>query len=208
MFYLEIIGYVASIIIALSIAMTSVVKFRIFNAIGAFIFSTYGFIIGAYPVGVLNGFITIINVYYLYKFFTVKETFELLETDISNPYVKRFLEYYQTDIYKFFPNLSLNQNSYDICILMLRNMHVAGLFLAHYDNNKVLWIDLDYVIKEYRDLKNGKHLYRYIEEKLKNQSIFIIRAKTHSKIWNNYIKQFGFSQTNDNILEKKLSSFS
>ncbi|MEZ5149235.1 MAG: hypothetical protein R2759_19740 [Bacteroidales bacterium] len=44
---LEWIGYMASGIIALSMTMSSIVKFRWINLVGAGTFATYGFLIGA-----------------------------------------------------------------------------------------------------------------------------------------------------------------
>ena len=46
-FFLELIGYLASAIIALSMALNSIAWFRIVNLIGAALFSIYGFVIGA-----------------------------------------------------------------------------------------------------------------------------------------------------------------
>ena len=59
------IGYTASVIIVLSMMMNSIVKFRWINLFGALLFSTYGFLIGAIPVGILNGIIVLVDIYYL-----------------------------------------------------------------------------------------------------------------------------------------------
>ena len=72
---LQWIGYAASVIIALSMTMNSIVKFRWINLCGAITFSTYGFLIGALPVGFLNGFIVSVDIYYLFKIlFAVLDT--------------------------------------------------------------------------------------------------------------------------------------
>ena len=88
---LQWIGYAASVIIALSLAVSSIVKFRWLNLIGASIFSTYGFLIGAIPVGVLNGIIALLDVYYLITIYGKKEVFETLEIRPENRYMIRFL---------------------------------------------------------------------------------------------------------------------
>ncbi len=67
--YLELLGYLASILIAISLMMRSLNKLRIINLVGSLLFTVYGFIIGAYPVAVLNAFIVLVNVYYLQKAF-------------------------------------------------------------------------------------------------------------------------------------------
>lgn len=95
---LQWIGYAASIIIALSMTMNSIVKFRWINLAGAITFSTYGFLIGALPVGFLNGFIVCVDIYYLTVIYTKKEIFEILEVRAENKYLIRFLEFHNKEI--------------------------------------------------------------------------------------------------------------
>jgi len=68
-YYLELLGYLASSLIAISLMMRSLNKLRIINLVGALLFTVYGSILGAYPVAVLNAFIVLVNVYYLQKAF-------------------------------------------------------------------------------------------------------------------------------------------
>ncbi len=78
------IGYFASGIIALSMTMNSIVKFRWINLIGATTFATYGFLIGAYPVMALNGFIVLVDIYYLSKIYSKSQLFDTLEVRGDN----------------------------------------------------------------------------------------------------------------------------
>ena len=68
----EMLGYLASIFVAVSLMMRSLTKLRVINLIGALLFTAYGLIIGAFPVAVVNAFIALVNVYYLWQ--TVKVT--------------------------------------------------------------------------------------------------------------------------------------
>lgn len=106
---LQWIGYLASGIIALSMTMNSILKFRWINLAGALTFSTYGFLIGALPVGFLNAFIACVDIYYLYTIYSKKEVFEILEVRADNRYLLRFLKFHEKDIQKFFPDSSINQ---------------------------------------------------------------------------------------------------
>ena len=63
----ELLGYSASVLVAISLMMQSVVKLRTINLIGAVLFTIYGLLIGAFPVAFLNGFIAVVNVYYLHQ---------------------------------------------------------------------------------------------------------------------------------------------
>lgn len=64
---IEILGYVASVFIAISITMESVIKLRVINFIGAMLLGTYGVFIDSMPIILLNYFIGLTNVYYLWK---------------------------------------------------------------------------------------------------------------------------------------------
>ena len=58
--YVEVIGYVGSVLVAVSLMMKNIYYLRRINLIGAATFATYGLLVGAIPVFVLNGFISLI----------------------------------------------------------------------------------------------------------------------------------------------------
>ena len=91
----EIIGYTASVIIAISMTMSSIVKFRWINLVGASAFAIYGLLIGAIPVALLNGFIVAVDIYYLSKIYSKKDIFETIEIRGDNRYLIQFLEFYK-----------------------------------------------------------------------------------------------------------------
>ncbi|MGL5634693.1 MAG: YgjV family protein [Sarcina sp.] len=64
---IEWIGYLASIVVVISLLMTSMGKLRVINSIGCLLFVIYALIVGAYPVALANIVILIINFYNLYK---------------------------------------------------------------------------------------------------------------------------------------------
>lgn len=63
----EILGYLASIFVAISLLMSNIKLLRYVNTVGCFLFVAYGVWIEAYPVAVMNGFCVLINVYHLWK---------------------------------------------------------------------------------------------------------------------------------------------
>ncbi|MDK4688113.1 YgjV family protein [Kingella negevensis] len=64
---LEIFGYVAMLIVAVSFLMKDVLKLRITNAVGDVMFVIYGLMTNTIPVALLNALVTGINVYYIIK---------------------------------------------------------------------------------------------------------------------------------------------
>lgn len=202
---LEWIGYIASIIIALSMTMSSIVKFRVINLVGASMFSIYGFIIGAYPVGVLNAFIVGVDIYYLMGIFARKEVFEILEVRVDNKYLIRFLEFHLKGIQEFFPGFTYKPELNTYSFFVLRNMAVAGLFLAHRDSNGALHVGLDFVVPEYRDFKNGKFVYAHLKDRFVGQGFTKIISKACSKKHATYLMKLGFVPNQNGLYEKTLN---
>lgn len=65
--HVEILGYVAMVLVASSFLLKDVIKLRLVNAIGAICFVIYGLLIGSLPVTGLNIFVTCVNGYYIWK---------------------------------------------------------------------------------------------------------------------------------------------
>ncbi|MGF1776838.1 YgjV family protein [Vibrio nomapromontoriensis] len=70
----EILGYAASIMVAISLTMKDIVKLRVLNFIGCALFTAYGLAIDSMPVVITNGFIACVNVYFLAKMVQEKKT--------------------------------------------------------------------------------------------------------------------------------------
>jgi len=71
--FIEWLGYLASILVAISFLMRSMTRLRFVNTIGAICFVIYAVAIKALPVALINCFIVCINVYYLAKKDVIKQ---------------------------------------------------------------------------------------------------------------------------------------
>lgn len=65
--FIELFGYFASIVVAISFLMKSINKLRFVNMIGAMCFVIYSVAIKAWPVALINLFVVFINIYRLAK---------------------------------------------------------------------------------------------------------------------------------------------
>ncbi len=194
--YLEWLGYLASVLVLVSMLMTSVTRLRVVNLIGSAIFSVYGFLIGALPVGFLNMFVVFANMYHLYKLYFVHDNFKTIAINGNDNYLNLFFDYYKPDIEKFFPAFDYKSNNYQFSFMVLRNMAVAGIFLATDMGNNRLLVSLDYVISNYRDLKPGKYIYNEQAGFFIDKGYKQICAPVGSKKHNRYLVQMGFKINN------------
>jgi heme exporter protein D len=66
-------GYLASVLVAISFLMKSINKLRFVNMVGSICFVIYAVAIHAIPVALINLFTVCINVYYLTQINTSKQ---------------------------------------------------------------------------------------------------------------------------------------
>ena len=157
-FWLEMVGYAGSLLVAISLMMKSLLRLRIINLVGALIFVVYGLLIHAYPVSLMNGLIVGIDLYYLAQMWRQKDYFTLLEVSHDSAYLNSFVDFYKTEIAEIFPDYAYRPAPDQVALFVLRNMVPAGvlIFQAEAEQARVL---LDYVIPGYRDFGVAKFLF-------------------------------------------------
>lgn len=188
----EILGYAASILIAVSLMMHSVLRLRIINFVGALLFTIYGLVIKSYPVAAVNFFIVLVNLYYLYQMRSAKDFFRLFQVPGSSEYLRYFLNHYRQDILRFNPGVTVDPQEKHLCFFVLRNMIPAGLVIGEVRNNESLFIELDYAIPGYRDFKMGRFVYFNQLNVLRDHGIQNIYARPGSPSHTQYLKRMGF----------------
>ena len=77
--FIEIFGYIGTILVIGSMLMSSMVKLRIVSTLGSTVSGIYAMINGALPLVLMNGVIVIINIYNLIKLSKTKQENDLVE---------------------------------------------------------------------------------------------------------------------------------
>jgi hypothetical protein len=188
---IEIIGYLGSVFVASAMLFNSILRLRWLSLTGSTLFTIYGFTIGAYPVGAVNGFIMMTNIYYLSRMYAKKEYFRTLAVRPDNKYLEDFLDFNKSDIQKFFPGFV--KKPYAVSLLVLRNMQVAGVFLAE-ESNQQMEVKLDYVTPAYRDFKLGNYVYNVNLQEFKDKEIKSFVCESQSKKHDKYLQKLGFKK--------------
>ncbi|WP_108126394.1 YgjV family protein [Saccharospirillum mangrovi] len=89
--WLEIYGYLGSALIAISLMMGDIRKLRWINLVGASTFSSYGLMIQAWPVALLNGFIVLIDIVHLWQIYRRPAPLSQVDFDGDDAYVRNVL---------------------------------------------------------------------------------------------------------------------
>jgi Bacterial inner membrane protein. len=187
------IGYLASVVTAISLLMSTPLKLRWFNLVGSTIFATYGFLIGAYPVGTFNSLIIAIDAYYLVQIYKSTSAFQVLLVDSNERILQHFLSKYSEDISNTFPKYNDTLSSCDVIALQTRNMEVIGIVAGNKKGTSELEIEIDYTSPQNRDYKPGKYLFTK-SSILKELGIKKAWAKAYTPAHKKYLLKMGFAK--------------
>lgn len=193
--YVQIIGYLGSALIAISLSMKNIYYLRRINLLGASTFAFYGLMMNAIPVFLLNSYIALIDIYYLIETKRKKEYFSLLQIGKGEcSLLSKFLNFYIQDIKLFFPNFEAEIIDKDKSFFILRNLIPVGLFVYRELAEDEILIELDYAIPDYRDLKNARFVYFAQSNHFKAKGYKTIRAITNVDKHKKYLIKIGFKQ--------------
>lgn len=198
-FWLEMVGYSGSILVAISLMMKSLLRLRLINLAGAAVFVIYGLLIGAYPVALLNGLIVGIDLYYLIQMWRQKDYFTLLEVSPTGAYLRGFVDFYKDEIAKIFPNYAYDPQPRQIALFVLRNMVPAGLLIIEPDGQQA-HVRLDYVIPGYRDFRVGKFLFEDHADYFTQRGIQSLVAAAGVEHHARYLERMGFRRKGEKYI--------
>lgn len=193
--WLEWFGYTASVVVAVSLTMSSIVKLRWYNLLGAILFSAYGFLIHAYPVGVLNGFIACADVYYLMRMYSTQDQFQVIRVSPGSEYLQCLFQEYRADIAHYFPDFAFRLDERGVNVYVLRNLVPACVFIGTPGSDGVLNVELDFVVPAYRDFKLGEFLFGQNRALFQRLGFHSLVARSHDRTHDHYLRRVGFTPT-------------
>jgi ribosomal protein S18 acetylase RimI-like enzyme len=196
--YYEAIGLVASVLVAISLMMSSLVKLRWLNLVGSVIFSVYGILIHSLSVAAVNIFIVGVNIVHLYGIYRKKEAFRVAFVHSEeNDYLTDFLEYYHDDIKRFFPRFNFNIEEEYLIMFVHRDLNMAGLIVLEIKDADTLHIVLDYVVPQYRDYKVADYIFKRNTDRFRYLGYNLLYSEVQNTAHNNYLEKIGFVREGD-----------
>lgn len=195
--WIEIVGYIGSVLVAVSLMMNSLWRLRWINLGGALVFAIYGLILGAYPVAAVNGFIVFVDIYYLWQMGKAEEYFSLLPIGrTDNSYLTRFLEFHNDDVKNYFPDFNLSDVKGARMVFILRNMTPAGLVVFTEEEGEAK-LYLDYVLPQYRDMRCARYFMEQMTPHWLEAGINRLKSPAGVQVHGKYLKQLGFYSTGE-----------
>lgn len=195
-------GYLASLVVLISLLTSSILKLRWINLFGAAMFATYGFLIGSLPTAVMNAGIVIIDIYYLIKIYSSKEYFQILEFTPGSNYFNSFMLFHKEEIGTYFGQTEYKLEADTVGFYVLRNMMPASLFLGKPLSKNKLSIQLDFAVPAYRDFKIGKYIYDKHTEFFLSHGYEILEATAVNEHHEKYLLKMGFEKEDQHYIKR------
>lgn len=187
----ELIGYAGSVFIAVSLLMSNVLRLRIINLVGAAVFVVYAVMINARAVFAVNLFIFFVDAWYIYQLKSRKDIFKFIEIGPADKLLKYFVSYNGKDIMLFFPRFGDEDLSGARCFLIMRNLMPVGAFVFKKEGARAK-ILLDYIISDYRDLKNARIFFNSAQMAEEFRDCAELYAVTDNESHAAYLGKLGF----------------
>ncbi|MFO7777658.1 MAG: YgjV family protein [Nitriliruptoraceae bacterium] len=199
---IELVGYLASLLIVVSLLMSSVQRLRVINLVGAAVFTVYGLLIGSIPVMLTNGAIVVIDLYYLARMARERaqgDSFEVVGVPTDSPLLARFLAFHAAEVHRFQPEFGGLRDDHRAWMI-LRDAVAVGVVLARLDG-EVATIDLDYVAPAYRDQRAGSRFYT-TPGLFGPHGVRWLRSVATVQAQRRYLEAMGFAATDGDTFER------
>lgn len=195
----ELVGYLASVLVVTSLAMTSVVRLRSISLVGSLTFLVYGVLIGSVPILVTNGAIAAINVWFLRNELGHHRDLGAVVVPADSPFLADFVQFHLDDIRRFQPGFEM-VDAHDrdaMCIVLTRDGLPAGAFVGRRRAEGEVEVLLDYVLRAYRDSRLGTWLYGTGASVFRERGVRRLVTPAGADGHGGYLRQVGFVAEGD-----------
>jgi hypothetical protein len=172
---LDVVGWVSSILVVLSLMQARVLRFRWMNLVGAAMATVVNAMLGIWPFAAMNGVIAVIDAYWIWRLSRERHddhAYQVIEVGVDDAYLRHVLGVHADDLAATHPGFSTSAAS-DFssattrgaaadrsAFLVLRSDETVGMVLVRDAGEGVGEVELDYVTQRFRDFTPGEFVYR------------------------------------------------
>lgn len=165
MSWLEVAGWVGSVLVVVSLTQARVLRFRVLNLTGALIATAYNAAIGVWPFAFMNAAITLIDVYWLVRLLRERHdehAYAVVEVAPGDAYLGHVLAVHRDDIARYAPAFRLEGAAGQrAAFLVVRGDETVGVVVVRPLGGGDGEVELDWVTPRFRDFTPGEFVYRH-----------------------------------------------
>lgn len=161
--WLEIFGWLGSILVVWSLTLGRVLRFRWMNLTGSLIAAIYNGVIGVWPFMAMNGVIVLINIFWLTKLYRERHdeaVYEVVPVRAEDGYLQRVLTVHAADIkanWGFDP--ARLEKGRRHAWLVVKGDETVGVTVVREAGADGV-VELDWVSPRFRDFTPGEFVHR------------------------------------------------
>lgn len=162
---LEIVGWLGSALLVLSLAQTRVVRFRVLNLVACVVLVVYNAVIEVWPMAAVNVVLVAVNTWVLVGLLRRRHderTYDAVPIGVDEPLLGHLLRRHEADLRAFNPGLPDDVAAgADHAFLVTTGDEVVGVVLSRAGEQPgEEQVVLDYVLPAYRDFTPGEFVFR------------------------------------------------
>jgi len=162
-YWLEVLGWVGSALLIVSLLQTRVLRFRILNLAASLILVLFNALLAVWPMVGMNLAVCVINVVFIVRLlrdWRSETAYEVLEVGPHDAYLRHFLVVHEADIGRYQPGfVAAHLTDDDLAFLVQNGDETVGVVLIR-GEGAVAHVLLDYVTRRYRDFSPGTFVWR------------------------------------------------
>jgi hypothetical protein len=164
MTWLDLLGWLGTAIVVVSLMQARVLRFRVLNFVGGVLLIVFNTLIGVWPMVAMNAVICAINAWFIIRLWSSRHdehVYVVLEVGPSDAYLQHLLRTHREDIAAFFPHFDPAADTpRRTAFLVQRGDETVGVIVARDAGDGIAQIDLDYVTERFRDFSPGEFVFR------------------------------------------------
>lgn len=165
---MDVVGWIGSAILVLSLAQTRVLRFRALNLLASLLLVVFNAAVGVWPMVAVNAVIAGVNVFVLFRLTRGRHDdrrYEVVPIGTDQAYLDYLLARHSRDVARFNPALAADVQGVraraDLAFLTLTEGETVGFVLARRTGTAgEAQVLLDYVLPRFRDFTPGEFVFR------------------------------------------------
>jgi hypothetical protein len=193
---LEIIGWIGSALVIVSLAQARVLRFRVLNLAGAVLAVVYNVALAIWPFAAMNLIIAVIDIYWLRRLLTERhdpDAYSVVEVGQHDAYLQHVIGVHLDDIHRFQPSYAAPSDATGRrwAFLVQRDTETVGAVVVRDAGDGDAVVELDYVTDRFRDCTPGEFVYSH-SGVFAGKGVRRLRADAELAGQTDYLRRVGF----------------
>lgn len=203
---LELIGWIGSALVVVSLMQARVLRFRVMNLAGSAIATGYNLWIEIWPFAVMNGVISIIDIYWLWRLLRERhdaEAYRVVEVGPDEAWLRHLTGVHGEDIARFYPSYAGGEAG-TWAYVVVRGDETVGMVVLRDAGSGTGEVLLDYVTPRFRDFAPGEFVYRR-SDALAATGLHELTVVPDAQQVSDYLARVGFTRA-DGVWRRELAA--